>query len=263
MADLCAGPDAGTGTRRTAQGWFTNSQDSVHSPKPCGMVALAAPRRTGRPLPGRRRRLGGREPGGEYRERIAHALGVGAGERGQRGRRPSAAERGLDGWGEPGSLLAGEHPRVLEPGEELADAAAASSAAAGPPAHARAWGRQTAPGMVPWAVRVQLLHPVAAPVAPRRRAGCTSPRPRGATAAPGHPGDPRARRRSAVNAPRWMAFTTGLLYRRDPWPAGRGLPTRNDRAGFIKVVADQVQVPVLRPPVGALDSGRDDVRVAR
>jgi hypothetical protein len=55
-----------------------------------------------------------------------------------------------------------------------------------------------------------------------------------------------------------MAFTTGLHHRRDPCPAGPGLPTRNDRVGLIKVIADQaeVQVPALRPPIGSPDPGR-------
>ena len=62
-----------------------------------------------------------------------------------------------------------------------------------------------------------------------------------------------------------MAFMMSLLCRRGPCPAGRGLATRNDRAGLSKVVADQaeVQVPALGPAVGAFDPGRDDVRVAR
>ena len=61
-----------------------------------------------------------------------------------------------------------------------------------------------------------------------------------------------------------MALIVGLPCRRGPCPAGRGLATRNGRAGLIKVIADQaeVQVPALRPAVGAFDPGRDDVRVA-
>jgi hypothetical protein len=102
------------------------------------------------------------------------------------------------------------------------------------------------------------LHPAAALVAPRSRLGVQL----------------LHLAIQAIHGPgggvRWMrsvgmAFTTGLLYRRDPCPAGRGLRTRNGRAGLIKVVADQaeVQVPALRPAVGAPDPGRDDVRVAR
>jgi len=60
---------------------------------------------------------------------------------------------------------------------------AAKNSSAGPPpcavvavadARARARGRRTVPWMVPWAVRVQSPHPVAAPVAPRRGAGCAA-----------------------------------------------------------------------------------------
>jgi hypothetical protein len=66
----------------------------------------------------------------------------------------SAAQRGFNGWAEPGSLLAGEHPGVRE-GEELV-------------------GRAVS-GMVLWAVRVQPLHPVAAGLHPA--GALVAPRP--------------------------------------------------------------------------------------
>src|SRR5262249_35793561 len=64
---------------------------------------------------------------------------------------------------------------------------------AAPHTHARR--RRTVPRMVPWMVRVQSLHPVAAPVAPRPRVGRTPFPARGAYAAPRWGSYPQPRRR--------------------------------------------------------------------
>jgi len=57
------------------------------------------------------------------------------------------------------------------------------SSSAGSASRARAGAADGSPGVLR-TVRVQPLHPVPAPVAPRRHAGCTPFPPRGATAAP-------------------------------------------------------------------------------
>jgi len=64
--------------------------------------------------------LGGRArrgPGAQHRVRAAHPGGVRAGEGRQRLRQPARAERGLNGRGEPGPLVRGQPPAVVEDGE--------------------------------------------------------------------------------------------------------------------------------------------------
>ena len=110
---------------------------------PRALVALTAPRWPGRPAR-RCRQVGRRKTRGKHRVRVPHAVGVRAGELGQRGGFPSSAQRCLGGGGEPGPLGRGQPPGVSERSEELADGTAAiGSPGRGPRlVHARGGGRR-------------------------------------------------------------------------------------------------------------------------
>ena len=125
--------------------------------------------------------------------------------------------------------------------------------------------RRAVPGMVLCTVRVQPLHPVPAPVAPRRCAGCTPSRKRGAAAAPRPPSYPQL---AAGVGVRWLHPVARGVRTACPvlssLAPGRELVLPHADVGCRQVVADhgEVQVPALGPPVGPLDPSGHDVRIA-
>jgi len=163
-----------------------------------------------------------------------HAGRVRPRERGQGARGPAHAQRSAHGRGEPGPLGRCQLPAVPMIGEELADRAAAIGRTASRCLE-RALGRRAVRWMVPWTVRVQPLHPVTAPVAPRRNARCTPCRP----------------------GVQWL-HPVGWVIR------GLRCGVRRLRPVRMSVTAwpARRQVPALGTPVGAADARRDDARIA-
>lgn len=194
---------------------------TVEAEHPGGLIALTAPWRPGRLL-GVRRQSGRYEPGREHGICIADAAGVRPSECRERLRCPARLQRRQHSRGQPRLLGCGKPPALAECGEELPLSARPRQAR---PLRAASRACAQRRRAVLRIVRVQPLHPVAALIAPRRRAGCTPSRARGAMAAP----RPRysqqyqpPQQRGAIAAPRSPRRHRPAAQTQRAWRPGQG-----------------------------------------